>query len=135
MTPNCKVFYLYYAQNLITHGAKILRYQSNLMSHYHTYREWTTHKKWLQKLFQQFLMKRVGNEMSDSSQSVFNKVLAAVDKKNAPNYGVLLLWASQANATPVSCDWGLCKHRNYQSVLCVSSRWCFGHYVSSCPTL
>ncbi|XP_065883241.1 24-hydroxycholesterol 7-alpha-hydroxylase-like isoform X2 [Dysidea avara] len=70
-------------------------------------REWSTHKKWLQKLFQQFLMKRDGAEMSDSSQSVFNKILATVDKENAPNYGVLLLWASQANATPM-VFWTLC---------------------------
>ena len=52
-------------------------------------------------------MKRDGAEMSDSSQSVFNKILATVDKENAPNYGVLLLWASQANATPVSEGCGL----------------------------
>lgn len=39
---------------------------------------------------------------AETHDSVFNKVLELVDKENAPNYGLLLLWASQANATPVS---------------------------------
>lgn len=63
-------------------------------------RDWSKQKYWLLSVFQQLLKKRGGAEASD--QSVFNKILALVDKENAANYGLLLLWASQANATPVS---------------------------------
>ena len=54
------------------------------------------------RLFQQLLQKRGGAEAYVSQQSVFNKIMTLVDKENAPNYALLLLWASQANATPVS---------------------------------
>jgi len=56
----------------------------------------------LLRLFRQLLQKRGTTKTDDFNQSVFNKIIASVDKRNAPNYGLLLLWASQANATPVS---------------------------------
>lgn len=68
----------------------------------HLCRNWSQHKYWLLRLFQQLLQKRGGAEAHFSDQSVFNKVITSVDKENAPNYALLLLWASQANATPVS---------------------------------
>ena len=68
------------------------------------YRDWSKQKHWLLTLFHQLLQKRGGAETSH--QSVFNKIITLVDKENAPNYALLLLWASQANATPVSVGVG-----------------------------
>lgn len=70
-------------------------------------RDWSQQKHWLLRLFQQLLRKRGGADANVSDQSVFNKIIASVDKENAPNYALLLLWASQANATPV-VFWTLC---------------------------
>ena len=64
------------------------------------YRDWSKRKHWLLTLFHQLLQQRGGAQTSH--QSVFNKIITLVDKENAPNYALLLLWASQANATPVS---------------------------------
>ena len=36
------------------------------------------------------------------SQLMFEKVVETADKAHAHNYGLLFLWASQANAVPVS---------------------------------
>lgn len=36
------------------------------------------------------------------SQLMFEKVVETADRAHAHNYGLLFLWASQANAVPVS---------------------------------
>ncbi len=40
-------------------------------------------------------------------QTLVQNVLDVVDEKSAPNYALLLLWASQANAIPVSTNYAL----------------------------
>lgn len=39
--------------------------------------------------------------VSHLSQTLVQNLIDTVDAKNAPNYALLLLWASQANAVPV----------------------------------
>jgi 24-hydroxycholesterol 7alpha-hydroxylase len=77
-------------------------------------REWSDSKYWLLSLFKKMVAgvgqttgKRVGDE-----QLMFERVIELSDSTSAPNYALLFLWASQANAIPVVF-------------------WCLAHILSS----
>jgi hypothetical protein len=48
------------------------------------------------------MRKRGGGEGEKEAMTVLNMLLDIVDERSAHNYALLLLWASQSNAVPVS---------------------------------
>ncbi|XP_033113228.1 24-hydroxycholesterol 7-alpha-hydroxylase-like [Anneissia japonica] len=63
-------------------------------------RDWAACKQWLLKVF-----KTVQDRLqlqSSKSVSLVQQLMDIVDAKSAPNFALLLLWASQANAIPIS---------------------------------
>lgn len=66
-----------------------------------TYREWRNSKYWLLSLFRA-MVGRVREKKSNGNKTILDQLLATVDVANGHNYALLLLWASQANAVPVS---------------------------------
>ena len=71
-------------------------------------RGWKQHKYWLLDFFRSAVssLKR-GNSTGDGErrETLFQLTAEAVGEHLAPNFALLLLWASQANAVPVSCTY------------------------------
>lgn len=62
-------------------------------------RRWAKSKAWLLQQFHGVVEKI---EVTDGKQSVLQSVIATVDSKSAANYALLLMWASLANAIPIT---------------------------------
>ncbi|XP_044301152.1 24-hydroxycholesterol 7-alpha-hydroxylase [Varanus komodoensis] len=67
-------------------------------------KKWSISKKWLLKHFAQVVLRAEKTNLSPgSSKTLFQNVLETLHGKQfSANYGLLLLWASQANAIPIS---------------------------------
>ncbi|XP_050806793.1 24-hydroxycholesterol 7-alpha-hydroxylase-like isoform X4 [Gopherus flavomarginatus] len=67
-------------------------------------RNWSKSKKWLLKVFEKVVSDAERANLSDSdSKTLLQHLLDNLHGKHlAPNYALLLLWASQANAMPVA---------------------------------
>ncbi|XP_078617889.1 24-hydroxycholesterol 7-alpha-hydroxylase-like [Branchiostoma floridae x Branchiostoma japonicum] len=63
-------------------------------------REWAESKKWLLSLFSRSIANMERKETE--SQTLLQSLTKMVDRPHAPNYALLMLWASQANAVPMS---------------------------------
>ncbi|KAK7107491.1 24-hydroxycholesterol 7-alpha-hydroxylase-like [Littorina saxatilis] len=63
-------------------------------------REWSTSKGWLLKMFGQ-VVQRVDTGGEEEKKTVLQSLLSVVDAQHAPNYSLLLMWASLANAIPI----------------------------------
>lgn len=63
-------------------------------------REWTQSKVWLLKLFTK-VVKQLASGTAEEENTVLQSLLSVVDAEHSPNYSLLLLWASLANAVPV----------------------------------
>lgn len=62
-------------------------------------RRWAKSKAWLLQQFRGVIEKI---PVTDGKQSVLQSLIATVDPENAPNYALLLMWASLANAIPIT---------------------------------
>ncbi|NXV80888.1 CP39A hydroxylase, partial [Atlantisia rogersi] len=67
-------------------------------------RNWSKSKNWLLKLFEKVVLDAERTNPSETtSKTLMQHLLDNLQEKHlAPNYGLLMLWASQANAVPVS---------------------------------
>ncbi|NWH74451.1 CP39A hydroxylase, partial [Piaya cayana] len=67
-------------------------------------RNWSKSKKWLLKLFEKVVTDAERTNPSEAtSKTLLQHLLDNLQGKHlGPNYGLLMLWASQANAVPVS---------------------------------
>ncbi|CAL1547662.1 unnamed protein product [Lymnaea stagnalis] len=80
-------------------------------------REWSTSKKWLLDLFRSITAKCLKNIPEDAAkQNLLQSLLSVVDAEYAPNWALLLLWASLANAIPITF-WTLCLIYSHPEVL------------------
>uniref|UniRef100_G1NN93 Lanosterol 14-alpha demethylase n=1 Tax=Meleagris gallopavo TaxID=9103 RepID=G1NN93_MELGA len=68
------------------------------------YRNWSKSKKWLLKLFEKVVSDAERTNPSETtSKTLLQHLLDNLQGKHlAPNYGLLMLWASQANAVPIA---------------------------------
>ncbi|KAM5165073.1 24-hydroxycholesterol 7-alpha-hydroxylase [Mantella aurantiaca] len=67
------------------------------------FKDWSVSKQWLLKLFQNIIPKAEENKPSeDSSKTLFHHLLDNLKGNCTNNYSLLLLWASQANANPIT---------------------------------
>ncbi|XP_025078738.1 24-hydroxycholesterol 7-alpha-hydroxylase-like isoform X1 [Pomacea canaliculata] len=64
-------------------------------------REWTQSKVWLLKLFTK-VVNQLASGTAEEENTVLQSLLAVVDAEHSPNYSLLLLWASLANAVPIT---------------------------------
>ncbi|XP_037989106.1 24-hydroxycholesterol 7-alpha-hydroxylase isoform X3 [Motacilla alba alba] len=67
-------------------------------------RNWSKSKKWLLKLFEKVVLDAERTNPSEAaSKTLLQHLLDNLQGKHlAPNYGLLMLWAAQANAVPVA---------------------------------
>ncbi|XP_046770694.1 24-hydroxycholesterol 7-alpha-hydroxylase isoform X10 [Gallus gallus] len=67
-------------------------------------RNWSKSKKWLLKLFEKVVSDAERTNPSETtSKTLLQHLLDNLQGKHlAPNYGLLMLWASQANAVPIA---------------------------------
>ncbi|XP_059166238.1 24-hydroxycholesterol 7-alpha-hydroxylase-like [Physella acuta] len=66
-------------------------------------KEWSTSRYWLLKLFNKVAPKILKEIPDDTSKrNLLQSLLSVVDKEHAPNWSLLLLWASLANAIPIT---------------------------------
>uniref|UniRef100_A0A8C3Y099 Lanosterol 14-alpha demethylase n=1 Tax=Catharus ustulatus TaxID=91951 RepID=A0A8C3Y099_CATUS len=67
-------------------------------------RNWSKSKKWLLKLFEKVVLDAERTNPSETaSKTLLQHLLDNLQGKHlAPNYGLLMLWAAQANAVPVA---------------------------------
>ncbi|XP_014728372.1 PREDICTED: 24-hydroxycholesterol 7-alpha-hydroxylase [Sturnus vulgaris] len=67
-------------------------------------RNWSKSKKWLLKLFEKVVLDAERTNPSETaSKTLLHHLLDNLQGKHlAPNYGLLMLWAAQANAVPVA---------------------------------
>nr|XP_009666252.1 PREDICTED: 24-hydroxycholesterol 7-alpha-hydroxylase isoform X3 [Struthio camelus australis] len=67
-------------------------------------RNWSKSKKWLLKLFEKVVSDAEKTNPSETtSKTLLQHVLDNLQGRHlAPNYGLLMLWASQANAVPIA---------------------------------
>ncbi|XP_013405648.2 24-hydroxycholesterol 7-alpha-hydroxylase-like [Lingula anatina] len=66
-------------------------------------KQWAKSKHWLLNLFRN-IVKKLDTEQRSSGEdeTLLQTLIASVDRPHAPNYGLLLMWASLANAIPIS---------------------------------
>ncbi|XP_060077159.1 24-hydroxycholesterol 7-alpha-hydroxylase-like [Ylistrum balloti] len=64
-------------------------------------RDWTSSKWWLIGMFKD-LYKGIKNKERSENETILQTLLNLVDDKHAPNYALLFLWASLANAVPIT---------------------------------
>ncbi|XP_064911778.1 24-hydroxycholesterol 7-alpha-hydroxylase isoform X5 [Columba livia] len=69
-------------------------------------RNWSKSKKWLLKLFEKVVSDAERTNPSETaSKTLLQHLLDCLQEKHlAPSYGLLMLWASQANAVPMARD-------------------------------
>uniref|UniRef100_A0A4W4GQ29 Cytochrome P450, family 39, subfamily A, polypeptide 1 n=1 Tax=Electrophorus electricus TaxID=8005 RepID=A0A4W4GQ29_ELEEL len=66
-------------------------------------REWSSSKKWLLSLLESMIIRAVDIPSNESrSETLLQYLVTIIADKFQPNYGLLMLWASLANAIPVS---------------------------------
>ncbi|XP_066036133.1 24-hydroxycholesterol 7-alpha-hydroxylase isoform X1 [Chamaea fasciata] len=67
-------------------------------------RNWSKSKKWLLKLFEKVVLDAERTNPSETaSKTLLQHLLDSLQGKHlAPNYGLLMLWAAQANAVPIA---------------------------------
>ncbi|OWK55824.1 24-hydroxycholesterol 7-alpha-hydroxylase [Lonchura striata] len=67
-------------------------------------RSWSKSKKWLLKLFEKVVLDAERTNPSETaSKTLLQHLLDSLQGKHlAPNYGLLMLWAAQANAVPIA---------------------------------
>ncbi|XP_034376990.1 24-hydroxycholesterol 7-alpha-hydroxylase isoform X2 [Arvicanthis niloticus] len=68
-------------------------------------RKWSKSKRWLLALFEKNIEDIKAHESSGHSGTLFQAMLEIVEMKTrqySPNYGLLILWAALANATPIA---------------------------------
>ncbi|OXB74112.1 UNVERIFIED_CONTAM: hypothetical protein H355_015243 [Colinus virginianus] len=80
-------------------------------------RNWSKSKKWLLKLFEKVVSDAEGTNSSETtSKTLLQHLVDNLQGKHlAPNYGLLMLWASQANTVPTAF-WTLVFILSYPSV-------------------
>ncbi|XP_064304251.1 24-hydroxycholesterol 7-alpha-hydroxylase isoform X6 [Phalacrocorax carbo] len=80
-------------------------------------RNWSKSKKWLLKLFEKVVSDAERTNPSEAtSKTLLQHLLDNLQGKHlAPNYGLLMLWASQANALPIAF-WTLVFILSYPSI-------------------
>ncbi|OXB53894.1 hypothetical protein ASZ78_001388 [Callipepla squamata] len=80
-------------------------------------RNWSKSKKWLLKLFEKVVSDAEGTNPSETtSKTLLQHLVDNLQGKHlAPNYGLLMLWASQANTVPTAF-WTLVFILSYPSV-------------------
>ncbi|XP_054035899.1 24-hydroxycholesterol 7-alpha-hydroxylase isoform X2 [Dryobates pubescens] len=80
-------------------------------------RNWSKSKKWLLKLFEKVVSHAERTNPSETaSKTLLQHLLDNLQGKHlAPNYGLLMLWASQANAVPIAF-WTLAFILSYPSI-------------------
>uniref|UniRef100_A0A493TB25 Lanosterol 14-alpha demethylase n=1 Tax=Anas platyrhynchos platyrhynchos TaxID=8840 RepID=A0A493TB25_ANAPP len=80
-------------------------------------RNWSKSKKWLLKLFEKVVSDAERTNPSETtSKTLLQHLLDNLQGKHlAPNYGLLMLWASQANAVPIAF-WTLVFILSYPSI-------------------
>ncbi|NXY77809.1 CP39A hydroxylase, partial [Glareola pratincola] len=80
-------------------------------------RNWSKSKKWLLKLFEKVVSDAEKTNPSETtSKTLLQHLLDNLQGKHlGPNYGLLMLWASQANAVPVAF-WTLAFILSYPSI-------------------
>lgn len=68
-----------------------------------TYRDWRDCRNALLKRFKSMVdgIRKTGGKKEGEGE-VLNMLMDVVDEESAHNYALLLLWASQSNAIPVS---------------------------------
>ncbi|CAI9578990.1 unnamed protein product [Staurois parvus] len=67
------------------------------------FKNWSLSKQWLLKLFKNIIPKEEESKPSeDSAKTLLHHLLDTIRGNSAHNFSLLLLWASQANANPVS---------------------------------
>ncbi|XP_033741242.1 24-hydroxycholesterol 7-alpha-hydroxylase-like [Pecten maximus] len=64
-------------------------------------RDWSSSKWWLIGMFKD-LYKGIKNKERTENETILQTLLHLVDDKHAPNYALLFLWASLANAVPIT---------------------------------
>ncbi|XP_072263523.1 24-hydroxycholesterol 7-alpha-hydroxylase isoform X2 [Pyxicephalus adspersus] len=67
------------------------------------FKDWSLSKQWLLKLFKNIVAKEEENKPSeDSAKALLHHLLDRLKGNDTHNYSLLLLWASQANANPMT---------------------------------
>ncbi|KAL3882259.1 hypothetical protein ACJMK2_028621 [Sinanodonta woodiana] len=64
-------------------------------------RKWSNSREWLLKLFHS-VVKNMEFPKQTEEQTLLQTILQTVDAENSPNFGLLILWASLANAIPIT---------------------------------
>ncbi|XP_018422304.1 PREDICTED: 24-hydroxycholesterol 7-alpha-hydroxylase isoform X2 [Nanorana parkeri] len=67
------------------------------------FKDWSLSKQWLLKLFKNIIPKEEeSNPSEDSAKTLLHHLLDTLKGNDTSNYSLLLLWASQANANPMT---------------------------------
>ncbi|XP_061176451.1 24-hydroxycholesterol 7-alpha-hydroxylase-like [Saccostrea echinata] len=78
-------------------------------------RDWSTAKQYLLSKFRAVVTK-LESQGKNNNQTVLQTLISITDRPHAPNYALLLLWASLANAVPLTF-WALCLILSNKTVL------------------
>ncbi|KAI4872636.1 hypothetical protein NFI96_016794, partial [Prochilodus magdalenae] len=66
-------------------------------------KEWSSSKKWLLSLLENMIFRAVEKPSNDSgTETLLHHLIITIRDKFLPNYGLLMLWASLANAVPIT---------------------------------
>ncbi|XP_041351276.1 24-hydroxycholesterol 7-alpha-hydroxylase-like [Gigantopelta aegis] len=79
-------------------------------------KDWSTSKQWLLKLFTGVVKRLEKCQDNGDKQTLQQHLIGLVDRRHAPNYSMLLLWASLANAIPITF-WTLAFMMNNKDVM------------------
>ncbi|XP_062617182.1 24-hydroxycholesterol 7-alpha-hydroxylase-like [Saccostrea cucullata] len=108
-------------------------------------RDWSTAKQYLLSKFRGVVTK-LESQGKNNDQTVLQTLISITDRPHAPNYALLLLWASLANAVPLTF-WALCLFINkflvlthlFQLITLTEDQWEFNEdflrkmpYLRSC---
>ncbi|XP_073481354.1 24-hydroxycholesterol 7-alpha-hydroxylase-like isoform X1 [Aquarana catesbeiana] len=67
------------------------------------FRDWSVSKQWLLKMFKNIVLKEEESKPSeDSAKTILHHLLDTLKGNSPHNFSLLLLWASQANANPIT---------------------------------
>ncbi|GAB1301083.1 24-hydroxycholesterol 7-alpha-hydroxylase [Apodemus speciosus] len=97
-------------------------------------RNWSKSKRWLMELFEKNIKDIKTHRSSGHSGTIFQAVLETVEmetRQHSPNYGLLMLWAALANATPFFTQFGELKDDGGLGLI---TFWTLG-YILSHPDL
>ncbi|XP_073481355.1 24-hydroxycholesterol 7-alpha-hydroxylase-like isoform X2 [Aquarana catesbeiana] len=73
------------------------------MELYNLVRDWSVSKQWLLKMFKNIVLKEEESKPSeDSAKTILHHLLDTLKGNSPHNFSLLLLWASQANANPIT---------------------------------